>query len=57
MDSEDDEFLEKELKEKRAFKVDALLFEDVIDKLEKNSGAGLKYFHAIKKLCLYKYYK
>jgi len=38
MDSEDGEFLEEELKKKRAFEVDALLFEDMIDKLEKNSG-------------------
>ncbi len=38
MDSEDDEFLEGELKKKRAFEVDALLFEEMIEKLEKNSG-------------------
>lgn len=38
MDSEDDQFMEEELKKKQSFEVDALLFENMIETLEKNSG-------------------
>jgi hypothetical protein len=38
MDSEDEKFLEENLKKMQGFQINALLFEEMIDKLENNSG-------------------